>query len=119
MKKTLFLALAIIALAGCSKNSDGENSINGTYTVKVLKAEDITLRTIAAFYDGATHTEAVDKVLKEDFVKDYDVKQGNIAVSVSGIGNDTSKLTLQLLKDGKVLKEGTSVGAILSVTITN
>lgn len=111
--------MAIIALVGCSKSSDSESSGSGTYTIKILKAEDITLRAIAAVYDGTTHTETVNKVLKEDFVRTYEVKQGQIAVSVSGAGKDTSKLTLQLLKDDKVLKESTANGAILSATITN
>ncbi|MDO5106523.1 hypothetical protein [Capnocytophaga sp.] len=119
MKKTLFLVMAIIGLVGCSKSDDGGSSGSGTYSIKVLKAEDITLRAIVAVYDGTTHTETVNKVLKEDFVKTYDVKQGNITVSVSGIGNDVSKLTLQLLKDGKVLKESTSSGPILGATVSN
>lgn len=108
--------MAIIALVSCSKSDDGGS---GTYSIKVLKAEDITLRTIVAVYDGTTHSETVNKVLEEDFVKTYDVKQGNISVSVVGVGNDTSKLILQLLKDGKVLKESTHSGTILNATISN
>lgn len=118
MKKMLFFFALLLTLVGCSK-SDSVSG-DGQYTVKVLKSEGVTLTVLVAVFDGKTDTETLNKPLTEDYVKTYDVKEGNIAVAISAEGSsETSTLRVQLLKGDKVIKESTSKGEILSANISN
>ena len=117
MKKIFVLIMTIATVISCGK-SDDDNVIEANYTLKILKAEEVTLNVIAVHYEGKVETEEVKKLLKEDVVRTYRAK-GAINISVSATGNDKSKLTLQLFKDDKLLKESTSNGTILLSSISN
>lgn len=118
MKKTLFFLVMVIALISCGKSNDGESAENGTYTLKVLKSEEITLQNVVAVYNGKTESEMIGKALKEDFVRTYQAK-GIINISVSATGSDNSNLVVQLFKNDKLLKEASSKGNVLIVNVSN
>lgn len=118
MKKTLFFLMMVIALVNCGKSNDGESAESGTYTLKVLKSEEITLQNVVAVYDGKTESEMIGKTLKEDFVRTYQAK-GIINISVSASGNDNSNLIVQLFKNDKLLKEASSKGSVLIANVSN
>ncbi|WP_212905461.1 hypothetical protein [Capnocytophaga stomatis] len=116
MRKILFLLAMVIMAVACGKSDDGQSG--GTYTVKVLKSEGVTLLNVVIVRDGQSNTEEVNKPLAEDWMKTFTVKSV-IAASVTAKGtNENSTLTLQLLKGDKVVKESTSKGVYLVATVS-
>ena len=123
MKKFFLFLVALLSIVACSKSDSGSSGNNGsndgTYTVKVVKNPNVTLTSIAVSYDGSTHLfDNINTLLKNDYTKEFKVTQEHISISVTATSNTQTTLIVQLLKNGKVIKESTANGTILVASIS-
>lgn len=118
MKKILMLLLATIFTIGCSKNDDNGDNDSAVYSIKVIGSKGVNISNVVITFDG--QTEALSDLSRDNWTsREYSVSSV-FAASASAVGSDAnSTLTLQLLKNGKVIKESTSKGAFLSATISD
>ncbi|MEN8226003.1 MAG: hypothetical protein ABFS05_11665 [Bacteroidota bacterium] len=103
MKKILFIIPIIFMLLSCEKA--GEKKISYLVT-KSISGFDVNYRTA----DGVLVSESIVAVSAEDrWRHDFVAEEGDI-VFVSAIYKDVaSAITVQVLIDGKVYKQGSSV----------
>jgi len=103
MKRTLYIITILLLFVSCQK--DREKQVSYLIT-KSISGFEVNYRT----QDGSLLSEQIETSSAQDVWKyDFTAEQGDI-VFVSAIYNDiASAITVQILIDGKVYKQGSSV----------
>jgi len=119
-KVVLVCAMVSMGIFSCSSddNSTGPGE-NGPYEIVAKTSDNAVLNNIVVVEDGATETIA--DLGKKEWSKSF--KGGKVvAVSVTGmtINNEdkNGELTLEIIKDGKVVKSSKANGNILVASIS-
>lgn len=120
LKISLLFSVFLLVFTACKVDEDPIPTPANKYTIKILKAEGVILTQFKVKYDGQeTNVPTNDLILNEDFERTYEVNDGKISASAIAVGNDDSVLTMQLIKNGNILKENKTTGRALSLEISN
>ncbi len=128
LKKIKFLLICTVIAVGVSSCSKSDNSNPGgsgdeKYILSVIVTEGATIEQVVAVLGDATgsmDTDVVRDIPGTTWSKEYTKKSGQkISFTVHGFGKDdgSSKMTVKLTKDNKVVKEASGSGVVLQAMI--
>lgn len=120
MKKVkVALVCAMVSMGLYSCNSDDSSSSGDGYEIVAKTSDNALINNIVVVEDGATET--ITELGKKEWSKSFSGKKV-VAVSVTGGTVDAADkagvLTLEVVKDGKVVKTSKADGSILVATIS-
>ncbi|MBB1138419.1 hypothetical protein [Myroides sp. WP-1] len=118
-KAKVVLVCAMVSMGIFSCSSDDSSSSSEAYEIVAKTSDNAVINNIVVVEDGAT--ESIADLGKKEWSKSFSGKKV-VAVSVTGgtIDNDDQSgvLTLEVVKEGKVVKTSKANGNILVATIS-
>ncbi|MGG5505359.1 MULTISPECIES: hypothetical protein [unclassified Myroides] len=118
-KAKVVLVCAMVSMGIFSCSSDDSSSSSEAYEVVAKTSDNAVINNIVVVEDGAT--ESIADLGKKEWSKSFSGKK-IVAISVTGGTIDsedqTGVLTLEVVKDGKVVKTSKANGNILVASIS-
>lgn len=118
-KIVLVCAMVSMGIFSCSSDDNSSDGGSGSYEIVAKTSDNALIDNIVVVEDGATQTIA--DLGQKEWSKSFSGKKV-VGVSVTGAtlntADKTGVLTLEVIKDGKVVKTSKSEGNILVASIT-